>query len=238
MKKRKGLSEIFALIFDPKIPILFILGAIALAVIGNGAYDLLLAFLGSSPTKIMYIIVGTLAILIGTTAILWSLVRSRLDSKEPISGLIVLVSPQTSFDISENNSIEKIIIEHHIRNGCLTWCGLVSSSGAEDKTKMLSTWLINQNIESNRYTVYDEFDEDLSYEAVNSLFSIAHQILKHRSILVDVTRGTKLMTVGAIKACIENDLPLQVMKVPHRSNNLAHAQPHRIAMVASANDDR
>jgi len=54
-------NDLLTLLFDPRFPLLFVLGSIVLALLGNAVYDLIVAVLGASlPTYAGMIVVAGL----------------------------------------------------------------------------------------------------------------------------------------------------------------------------------
>lgn len=58
-------SKIFELLFTPRFPLFFILGALALAVLGNTATDLVKLYVGSESLRLWLILAGAAAALAG-----------------------------------------------------------------------------------------------------------------------------------------------------------------------------
>ncbi len=97
-------NGLFVLFFDPRVPTLFVLGSIVLAVLGNGVYSLLLAVLGTAPSTIGAIVTGALLILIVVTLGFRALVHIFVAKAPPVpavptehkaiphAGLILFVS--------------------------------------------------------------------------------------------------------------------------------------------------
>ena len=50
-------NDLLTLLSDPRFPLLFVLGSIVLALLGNAVYDLIVAFLGDSPPTYVGLIV-------------------------------------------------------------------------------------------------------------------------------------------------------------------------------------
>ncbi len=236
MRKRQGISEIFALIFDPKIPALFIFGAIALAVIGNGAYDLLLSFLGSTPREIMYIVIGTFIILVGTTLLLWAAIREKVNMRQPVSGLVVFVGPNRAYRELATDSLEKLAIQHFVNTEKLLWCGLLYTPESHQEHNNLRAWLSDKGILVESIVVEDRHDERICYQCTVQALSWAAKYLGDLPIAIDVSGATKVMMAGAIRAAIEKKASIQYMKVPPETRDLSQATPHQFEFVMNNED--
>jgi len=212
------LPDLFALFFDPRIPILFIIGSIVLAVVGNGVYDLLVGFLGATPRTLGSIIVGALLILLFVTLSFRALIRVLAARRQtptftlptslqanPCEGLVLFVSEgrQTS---------EQPAIQFHIKGGQLKRCWLIVSPETRHKAADIEVWLGRQNTEARAtlLPLNDAFRADLAYEVVKDALFQAERA--GFAAMVDITAGTKPMTAGAVLACLDRGVPMQYMR--------------------------
>lgn len=214
--RRQGLSELFALFFDPRVPVLFLLGSIVLAILGNGIYDLILAFVGETPQTLGYLAVGALLIFIGIVLGFWALLRARSrrislalppeQQAEPHAGLILPVglNPQGA---------EREIIRWHLRDCVLRHCWMIVSPEVEQSQKFndLRFWLMEQNVEPHVLRLSDPNQAHQSYAVVKSGLQAARQLLADAPVIVDITGGLKPMTAGAVLACRDEGVPLQYL---------------------------
>jgi hypothetical protein len=253
MSSRKEISDFFTLFFDPKIPFLFILGAIALAVIGNGAYDLLIQIVGSTSISILYIISGALTIILGSTVVLWILFREKLHAYEPPKGIILFVGPgtlrgfkKTVEGVNEEDGMERIVLEQQIKeNKNFEFCGLVlirphpherayelyerTRSKAERLIKWLSPDIYVRFLEVEKR--YPDDDVEIAYKAIAQIIDEAKPVVKNAPIAVDITGGTKAMTFGAIKACIETDAQMMYIPIVSQYDDFDFLPPKRLIVT-------
>jgi hypothetical protein len=230
--KQQRLPDLFALFFDPRIPILFIIGSIVLAVVGNGVYDLIVGFLGGTPRTLGYIIVGALLILLFVTLSFRALIRvlaTRRPSPaftlptnlqaNPCEGLVLFVSEgrQTS---------EQPAIQFHLKGGELKGCWLIVSPETRQKAADIEAWLRQQNttVRTTLLPLNDAFKADLAYQVVkDALFQAERAGL---AATVDITAGTKPMTAGAVLACLDRGVPMQYMRTTFVDGKpVVNAQP-------------
>jgi|GEM_PF-764047 len=215
--RRLRLTDLFALFFDPKVPTLFIVGSIVLAVVGNGIYDLLLYWFGETASTITAIVVSATLIFVALTLGFWALIRRyRPDDAtlvppeqeaQPHAGLILTVGPNP-------NAAARAIIEWHLKDVTLRHCWLlVTPLVAESQHyKDLRFWLMEQNVVPHILTIADPEQVDASYAAVRQGISQADKLVGAASVIVDITGGLKPMTAGMVLACREAGIPMQYLK--------------------------
>lgn len=204
-------------LFDPKVPVLFLVGTLVLAVLGNGVYEAskngLEAIVGSSPATPVYVAVIALTILIGIGASLWIIVAraprqvlfvptERL--AEAYSGLILLPSINPK-------GPEESAIASHCRGDRLRHCWLVTSPQATAKAHHLEDLLRGRHVIPYLTTVEDAEQAPLAYAAVKVAIAQARRVLGDEPVILDITAGTKPMTAGAVLACLEEEIPIAYM---------------------------
>ncbi len=227
--QRLRLTDLFALFFDPKVPVLFLVGSIMLAVIGNGVYDLLLQSFGTTLPTVATIVVTATLILIGVTLGFWVLVhRYRVQDEilvppeqeaQPHTGLILTVGP-------DPQSAARSIMEWHLKDATLRHCWLMVTPSVEQSQhyKDLRYWLIEQNVVPHVLLITDPEQVDASYTAVKQAIMQARQIVGDKSIIVDITGGLKPMTAGMVLACRELSTAMQYLKA--RRDDTGRIIPH------------
>jgi hypothetical protein len=217
MKSHHRLSDLFALFFDPRVPILFILGSVVLAVVGNGVYDLLLKWRGETVPAIGGIVISAVLIFIVITFGFWALLRRWTrdvltvvpseQQAEPHAGLILSVGP-------DPKAAARKIIEWHMQNHTLRHCWMIVSPQVEDSQHFrdLRFWLLEHNVEPHTLRVSDPELADLSYDAVRQAVEDARRKLDGAPFIVDITGGLKPMTAGAVLACRDFGVAMQYLK--------------------------
>jgi len=220
MKKRAWvprLGNLLRPLWDPAaIPTLFVLGAIALNVLGNALYEWMRTGLGT-PLWAGALALGAIVLVVALYAVPRILLgRRRLTTSAiaPRHGLVVLVSQGRSSEIPARGAIM-----YHWggrtdkqEQGVLQHCWLITSRqpSKEPPEPYQSAWKNAQDlialcdrlgIASHLKEIDPEDPEDV-FDAVNAAFQEARKLkLSEGDIVADFTGGTKMMTVGMILAC-------------------------------------
>src|SRR5579859_554661 len=211
------MNDLFAIFFDPRVPLTFVLGSIVLAVLGNGVYSLIVDLLGETPYKLWYIVIGALLIFVAITLVSWAWLRTRhLETvsmpnehqADACAGLILLMSPRAG-------TSEEVAIEYHRQRNTLRHCWMLTSPEASMKAQRLASELGQHNIQTSILLITDENQAALTYEMACQAIAQATQALGDQSLIVDITGGTKPMTAGATLACLVRGAPMEYM-VPRR----------------------
>jgi hypothetical protein len=241
MVKSRSLNELFKVFFDPQLPILFIVGSIMLAVLGNAVYDLLLNWLGAEPRALGYIAIGSLLILGAIVFTAWILIKLRLrqaeipevpveDPADPHSGLILFVS-------AGERKAEQASIEFHRQHGALRHCWMIVSPETQQKAGELASQLRQTGVEVELMPLPDAFHARKAYEVVKTAVAHAKDTLGHLGVIVDITGGTKPMTAGAVLVCRESNTPMQYMRSHYTNGELVlDAQPRAMKVEALWNN--
>lgn len=215
MSKQQS-GSLFALFFDPRVPVLFVLGSIVLAIVGNGVYQLLLIAVGDAPRTIVAIVIGALLIMglitVGFRAVVGMLATRVIapalpadQQAAPHAGLILFVS-------QGQNTAEEPAVRFHLKSSTLTHCWLIVSPEVQPKAAQLAAWLREQKIEPILLPLPDAFQAQLSYRVVDEALDQAERILGPGGAIVDITAGTKTMTAGAVLAARDRGAAMQYMR--------------------------
>jgi hypothetical protein len=209
-------SDLFALFFDPRVPVLFLIGSVVLAILGNGVYDLLTALVGSTPQALVGIVISALLIFVAVTSGFWTLLRRwRMkvtttvppeQRAEPHRGLILFVSKG---DVAKTS--EWPAIENHLVNGTLRHCWLIASPEAEPKARDLEFRLQERNVRPHIIPVANAYQARLAYGAVGEALLQAYRETDATPMIVDITAGTRPLAAGAVLACRDNGVPMEYM---------------------------
>lgn len=236
--KEPRFNELFQLFFDPKAPILFVIGSIALGVLGNAVYTLLTGALGVSDAALAGIIVGATLIFALTVLLfrwlvrrLGRIVRPNVSNEElaaPHSGLILLVGANPS-------GSESRLIAWHAQQRTLRHCWLVVSPQVQHRIDSLEFELRERNAVPHRLEIGDVNQAGETYRAVRDGLIESQRLLRDAPVIVDITGGTKPMTAGAVLACLELDAPMEYLasvRLPDgRPDPQAETQPMLVRVL-------
>lgn len=211
-------------LFEPRgpIPVLFILGSIALSILGSAIYQLLTNVLGDQPFTLITVAIGAVVIfLFAITGLRWAIARVTRVSIPP-----VVVSPEQR--AAPHSALilpirlradgpEMPIARWHARGGRLRHCWLLASPQAEasEKYRNLRQWLVEANVVVHPLSVGDVNQAEQSYRAIREAIGEARLLRGGTPLIVDITSGTKSMTAGAILACYEERTTVQFLPAPY-----------------------
>ena len=210
------LNDLFALFFDPRVPALFLIGSLVLAVFGNAVYDLLVGAFGTTPQVLVVISLSAILIFVFVVIVLQKLLaRRRREAGVPEQAraperraLVLLVSPHSGGG-------DVTIIEWHARSQRLRHCWLITTSEASARAQSLEYELRQRNVRPYVVDIADANDVMSTYVAVLESIEHALRLAPQEEIVVDISGGTKLMTAGAALACLDSGVQMEYL-VPGR----------------------
>jgi hypothetical protein len=213
MQHRRGDDPLKRLLEPGNAPYLFILGSTFLAVLGEGVYGLLQDVIGDSWISHLATIAASLLIFGSVTLWFWFRARGGDESTMvPVerrasghAGLVLLVGPNP-------RGPEAASIAHHQDQGVLRHCWLISSPEADERARSLAAELEQGGIDAHLVPVADAHKIDMAYDAVRQALEEARRTLAtDEQVIVDITGSTKVVTAGAVLACLDADATMEYM---------------------------
>jgi len=235
-------NDLLTLLFDPRFPLLFVLGSIVLALLGNAVYDLIVAFLGDSPPTYVGLIVvaGLIFVLLSRwfRELLAAVARRRPpavrlpdeERSDPQPALVMLVGLGP-----RERGPEWPVIEWHLQGGVLRHCWLVVSPEGRAHADDLQFQLFERNVRAEVIEI-DGANQAASAHAavVRSVGEALGRAYTAEQVVVDITGGTKPMSAGAALACLEQGAVIEylvsVRKPTGEHDPQARPQPMRISL--------
>lgn len=203
---KKSVSSGLQLLFTPQAFIPFLLGGIALAVLGNGVYQLLTNWLTTSNSAVIQVIIGSLVVIVVMSLVLGYFVN-RLGQAPPLvgkkppdkrKGLIVLVS---------NEPTASKAIEWH--RDSLRWCWLVCSEQSLPVASKLKADLEKMGKQAELVLVKDVFDPVCCREKVEEIYASLPKECFESDVILDFTGMPTTASVGAVLACLDENRSIQ-----------------------------
>lgn len=232
----QSLNDLFALFFDPRVPVLFVVGSIVLAIVGNGTYDLLLRWLGDTPQTIVAVIVGAILILVFVLLGFQALLRARhralgtqLSQDEianPHAGLVLFVS---AGELEQGS--EKHAIDHHLQENQLRHCWLIETPESAQKSLLLKGYLEDRNVRTHPIPIQHGYQARLAYDAIRQALQEAQQIAEALPVIVDITAGARPVAAGAVLACRDQQVPMEYVLGTYINGKLDKRVPPKIMKV-------
>jgi len=215
-------SKTFELFFTPRFPIFFAFGALALAVMGNTATDLLKLYFGSDAARLWLILAGAgamLAFLVyGAYAAGAIRERAMADSYDVIDkpkpqqyrGLIAFVS------LTQRAHLEKALNYHGEK---LERIWLIATPDAEDLAQELKGESVAIGKAITVVPLDDQWELLRTKATVEHIYQTQLGGLAEEEVIADFTGGTKPMTVGMIFACLSPRRHLEYVPAGYESSN-------------------
>lgn len=204
--QKRATSEVFELFFTPRFPVLFLLGAALLAVIGNVITDLVKSYLGDTQWH-LWLILGVAVALLATVvylALAIGFLRARLFTKREYAvidiphparrkGLIAFVS------LTQRAHLEKAIAYHR---EALERVWLIATKDVEAAAYELKRGYETPQLSVDVISLDNQWDLLRCKEVVERVYRERLGALTEEDVIADFTGGTKPMTVGMIFACM------------------------------------
>jgi hypothetical protein len=212
MSKRKT-NKTFELFFSPRFPILFLSGAVLVAVMGNMASDLLKSYIGEQRVGlwVIFIVSSVILFLMVTAIYAAGVFRAMLTSRNvyrfldkpnpaPRKGLIAFVS------LTQRAHLDRAIAYHH---ETLKKLWLIATQEAQARAAQIVTEYKKSGVQISIVPLSEEWDLIKTKETVDRIFAEQLDGLAEEEIIADFTGGTKPMTVGMVFACLTPTRSLQ-----------------------------
>jgi hypothetical protein len=202
-------NDLLTLLFDPRFPLLFVLGSIVLALLGNATYDLIVGLLGASPPTYLGLIAVSALIFFVLSRWFRELLRAarrrsppavKLPDEErspPQPALVMLVGLGPV-----GKGPEWPVIEWHLQGATLRHCWLIVSPEGEAFAEELRYRLSERDVRADVKVVAGANQAAAVYQETRESLVAARRAFGDQ-VAVDITGGTKPMSAGAVLACLE-----------------------------------
>jgi len=201
-------SDGWRLIFTPRALAPFLLGSLALSILGNAGYQLLTNWFGTGSWAVGGVLIGSVLVLMLTAWILSRLVN-RLRPFPPLAnkrppekrkGLILLIS-------SEEIARQAVAWHHDRLKYC--WLFFSSSEKSTDAANKLRDELIADGKKVEMVFINDVLDP-VEYQAkVERIYSGLPSDCLESDLILDFTGMTACASVGSVLACLNEKRPIQ-----------------------------
>lgn len=208
----KRMSRVFPLIFDPRTPVLFLIGLVLTEILGSSTYDVLMYWWGDSIWASFGAMLGSAALLAGVVFVLISVVGRHAEddgglgtekSAEKREGLVVFLSPG-------RGKADEEALKFHDEN--LRFIRLIETREVEKEGKgqqLVEAYTHGQIVPRIRQ-LNNPFDAEEAYHVVSSaLDEAAREGLSPGQLYVDITGCPRPAAVGATLACWEKGHDLE-----------------------------
>jgi hypothetical protein len=209
MKTRHKLSTIFSFLFDPRIPLLFIVGVIVMAVAGNAAYSLILKLIGGeSVGNFLRILFGSIIVLLIVILVI-KIALKKLAKKGLIGGEAFKVGRK---GIIYTAGMQTETIKASLDNQNPSYIGFLCSKASEPYVERLLKEIGFDEDRYNKKTIDPQNINEIRVETNLIIDWMFSKGLKSSEIVLDVTGGMTTMSVGAFSIVDELKIDTQYIK--------------------------
>lgn len=223
--QQPSLSELFRPFLETRAPLLFLIGSLALAILGNAVYELLTSTFGATPEFLIALVIGAVLIFAFVAVGFRRLLRA-LDARQVVVRNVVAPDQQADphagliLPVGLNpRGPEAAIIAWHQRNATLRHCWLLVTPEVERNAKFgdLKQSLLERGVTPHIVPLDDSVQAEQVYGQVRATITQARQFADARPLIADITGGTKAMTAGTLLACLGAAVAVQYWSVPRDS---------------------
>ncbi|MDQ2805469.1 MAG: hypothetical protein M3Z04_00895 [Chloroflexota bacterium] len=204
-RQQHRLQAAWSHLFDPQALVPFLVGSMALAVLGNAVFQLFTNWLGTGSPALLGIIFTMLLVLIVASLVLAHVLNRlpppaelKIEHPDPRSGLILLVS---------NEEACLAAIRWHQATLQHSW--LVHSTMTANIAQEVAKYLEEQHIKVDLCYVSDVFDPTVCAKEVEGIYGDLPAGLTARDVILDFTGMTAIASIGAVLACMGRQAPMQ-----------------------------
>jgi hypothetical protein len=204
------------LLFSTDMLLPFVLGGIALSILGNTVFTILTNWLTTSNWALARISLGAMLFILCSGWLLRKFLYRRRTStysvgkKQPDArrGLILLVSQEPTC---------RKAIEWH--KELLTKCWLICSAKSNPIGEKLKNEYENSTTEFDAISVNDKdvFDPLILKSKVDEIYRNLPQSFSENDVILDFTGMTAIASVGAVLACFDKARPLQYVPAQYNA---------------------
>jgi len=204
--KARGFASGLHLMFTPEALVPFLIGSLALAVLGNAVYQLLANRLGTGNLAVVKIVAGSLLLLFGAAWFL-SLFVNRLRPLPPLVGKQVPEKRKGLILLVSNESTTRKAIKWHY--AVLKRCWLLCSTQSANIAENLKTELAGQDKTADVILINDVFDPLEYRDKVEAIYANLPKGWTESDAILDFTGMTACASVGSVLACLNEQRPIQ-----------------------------
>lgn len=217
MTNKYRLSTIFSFFFDPKIPILFLIGTFFTAVAGNAAFSFMLETIGGDTSEnYMRILVGSLFVLI-IIVVTIKIVLSKFARKGSIESSPAFDSLRKG--VIYTAGMQTATIRFSLDNQRPQYVGFICSEISDPYIKDLIKII---GLDESNYKKKPVDPQNVIENRMETQLIVEWMLsngLKHSDIVIDVTGGMTTMSVGAFSMAEDLKIDTQYVKSDFDDNN-------------------
>lgn len=218
-------ADLFPFLFDTRVPILFLVGALTIAVIGNAAYDLIGDVFGKTRVALALIMAGGLLLILFVVLMLKALAKiilNRTTARIGGSQAFSVTRKAIIFTVGKQSDTIELCLHHQTPD----MVGFVCTTGSEFYADNI---IRSFGFSADRCfkRIVDPWNvSDVRENTLQVLSWVRSNSVQPEHIAFDVTGGLTTMSVGAFIVAEENRIDSQYVRSDYDENGkrLTHTE--------------
>jgi hypothetical protein len=243
-----SLNDLLRPFLETRAPLLFLIGSLALAILGNAVYELLTSTFGATPEFLIALVISA-TLIFSFVALSFQRLLRVLEQRQVLVRNIIAPEQQAAPHAGlilpvglHPQGAEAAIIAWHQRGATLRHCWLLASPQVEAHEKFgdLKQSLLEHNVIPHVVKLDDAIQSDQVYTKVRETIAAARKLGDAIPLIADITGGTKAMTAGTLLACLEEQVAVQYWSSPRdRAGNprmIEESRPMKVVVQRVAEE--
>jgi hypothetical protein len=235
--RMRNMSEGFPLLFDPRTPVLFVLGGVLLSMVSSACYDLLLLWLGESWLTYVITGLGSVVLLAGVVLAIYVVASTHkrpstiLGPEERASqrpGLVLFLSPGTGKADEQALRWHQPRLQH-------VWLLFTDEVERDGKVERLVADCRQKDVQVYPLRITNPRDAEEARAVVSTALAEAERRgLKRGDLYVDITSCLRPSAVGATLACSQTRHDIEYMVSHYEKGQLVSEKSEAMEITLSA----
>lgn len=205
---RNSIISGWQVLFTPGLFLPFILGAVALGVLGNAVFQILTNTFGADSFSLLAVAASAI-LLIAFSGVIVNKVLYQWRPGLPLAGKIPPEKRKGLILLVSSEKVCRKAIEYH--QDILSYCWLICSARSMSTAERLQAEYANESTVFDIRLVTDEevYDPTIFKEKVEKIYDNLPEHFTESDVILDFTGMTGIASVGAVLACLKENRSIQ-----------------------------